>query len=376
MNALQKVSLPLLLILSGFLAIGHLSAQKSLILKTRRPPELDVSHYKQVAIGDIVGPLGAKTEQSLDLTDALSARLFNGNTVEVIDRNALDKILGDQKFKDLQVIDEKTKQTLNKKLNSALLVTGRIQSEKLEQKLIYQDQGIVVNGCTRTYYYQVKGDVTVQLKILDLKTGKMIFNDAVIKPVDKKTKEDCSVPNKLNVDEISRQAIKDLSEEIAKLIVPYDVSTLLQFSEPGLFKNPFKQLNEAVAYLETNNTEAGLAILKKYTEDKNNKAKVQASAYYNYSLGLIYTGKYAEAKQALEKSVSLNSANLVAYKQLVELMEKEEQAARRMTRLAEEKAKIEQEVTVNPEKRKAEEKPAAKSTGTSKPAAKKTVRVN
>src|SRR5262249_54293161 len=156
----------------------------------------------------------------------------------------------------------------NKKLGNALLITGRLQSSNLEQKLIYQDQSVVVNGCSRTYYYEVKGNVSIQLKIFDLKNGKLIYNDAVIKPVDKTTKEDCSVPNKLEVGEITRQATKDLGEEIARLIVPYEAKTILEFSDPGLFKSPFKQLREAVGFLQNRNYEVGLNILKDYTEDK------------------------------------------------------------------------------------------------------------
>ena len=307
-----------------------ISAQPSLILKKLRPPELDVSNYKQLAVGDIVGPLGSKNEQSLDLTDALTAKLFNANTLEVIDRNALDILLGSQKNKDLQVIDEATKQLLNKKLSGAIIITGRIQSQTLQQNLIYADQSIVVNGCTRKYYYQIKGDITVQLKVLDLKTGKMVFSSPVIRPVDVKTKEECQVPNKLDLAAISRTTITDLSEEIAKLVVPYEVSTLLLFKDPGILKSPFKQLKEAVGYLQINNSEAGLAILKKYTESKEIKDRNKDDAWYNYGLGMVYAGKYAEAKSALQMSASINASNLSAVTALITLMDEEDQVARKM----------------------------------------------
>lgn len=326
----MKTLICVFLILQSFLVF----AQPSLTLKKLRPPELDVSNYKQLAVGDIVGPLGSKTEQSLDLTDALTAKLFNANTLEVIDRNALDILLTGQKSKDLQVIDETTKQALNKKLSNAILISGRIQSEKLQQNLISADQGIVVNGCTKRYYYQVKGDITVQLKVLDLKTGKMIFSSPVIKPIDVRTKDECQVPNKLDLGAISRTTITDLSTEIAKLVVPYEMSTVLIFKDPGLFKSPFKQLKEAVGYLQINNSDAGLAILKKYTESKEIKDKNKDDAWYNYGLALIYTGKYAEAKTALQMSASLKSANLGSVTNLITMIDEEDQVARKMEALA------------------------------------------
>jgi hypothetical protein len=305
-------------------------AQPSLLLKRQRPPELDMSPYKQLVVGDIVGPLGSKTEQSLDLTDALTAKLFNANSLEVIDRNALDVLLGSQKNRDLQVIDEATKQLLNKKLSNAIIISGRIQSQTLQQNLIYVDQSIVVNGCTRTYYYQIKGDVTIQLKVLDLRSGKLIFSNPVIKPVDLKTKEECKVPEKIDLAGVIRSTIADLSEEIAKLVVPYEKKNMLYFKEPGILKSPFRQLKEAVSYLQINNTDPGLAILKKYTESKEIKDKNNDDAWYNYGLGLLYAAKYPEAKNALQMSASISSSNVPAVSSLIAFMDEEDQVTRKM----------------------------------------------
>lgn len=355
-----------------FLAIGHYCtmAQTSLTLASQRPPELDVSQYRQVAVGDIVGPLGTKTELSLDLTDALSARLFNAQTLEVVEKNILDQILDDQKFRDLQVIDEKTTRELNKKLGNALLITGRLQSDNVEQKLIYQDQSIIVNGCTRKYYYEVKGNVSIQLKIFDLKNGKLIYNDAVIKPVDKKTKEECTVPNKLDVGEITRQATKDLGEEIARLVVPYAVKTTLQFFDPGLFKSPFKKLKEAVNFLQNRNYDAGLSILKDYTEDKSLKDKHQAPALFNYGLALLYAGKYEESRKVMEQTANANATFRGNVRSVLPLIEIEEQAAQKMARFTAERQKTEQAALAEARKPKETEKPAAKPATTSKTPAK------
>lgn len=349
-------------------------AQTAITLNSQRPPELEVNRYRQVAIGDIVGPMGTTTELSLDLTDALSSRLFNAQTLEVVDKNTLDKLLGDQKFRDLQVIDEKTTKALNKKLGNALLITGRLQSNNLEQKLIYQDQSIVVNGCNRTYYYQVKGTVSIQLKIFDLKNGKLIYNDAVHQPVDKKTKEECTIPNKLDVGEITRQATKDLGEAIARLVVPYEVKTTLQFAAPGLFKSPFPKLKEAQGYLQDKNYEAGLSILKEYTEDKSVKGKYQGHALYNYGLALLYAGKYAESRKVLEEAVNANATFRGNVRQVLPLIDTEEQAAQKMARLAQEKEKMEQaamaEAQPSPEANKPGARPAttpAKTAGKTKP---------
>ncbi len=322
----MKHLLTTLLLITG----SYVQAQPSLILTKQRPPELDVTPYTQIAVGDIVGPMGTKTEQSLDLTDALTAKLFNAKTLEVIDRNAMEDILGSQRRKDLEIIDDQTKQALSKKLKGALLITGRLQSQKLEQKLVYTEQAL--QGCAKKYYWQVKGDVTVQLRILDVKTGRMIFTNSVSRPVDVSTAQDCNANAiaKLDLDQISRNTIRELGDEIAKLVVPYEVKNLLLFKDPGLFKSPFKDLKTAISYLQLNNADAGITILKNYTESDKVKDKNKDDAWYNYGLGLLYTGQYADSRKALQMSASLQTSNLAYVTALMKFIDEEEQVARKL----------------------------------------------
>lgn len=361
----MRISLLFAALLSGVLC----TAQTTLILKKQRPPQLDVSTYRQVAVGDIVGPSGIKNEQSLDFTDALTSKLFNAKTLEVIDRATLDNIFGSQKRKDLQVLDEQAKQLLNKKLGNAIFISGRLQSQKLEQKLIYVDQSVVINGCNRTYYYEAKGNVTIQLKILDLKTGRMIYSDAVTVPVSKQTKEDCQVPEKLDLDAITRDAIMDLSSEAARLIVPYDFTLTLQFSDPGTFKSNFKQLKDAIKLLQLNNYDAGLSILKGYTESNDIKDKLKPNAWFNYGLGLYYVGKNIEAKTAFNQCAVANADYAKYVAEYLKLIDDEEAVGKKMDRMKTEREKIHQEdatETNNEENKSPAPKAAAKGKSKSK----------
>ena len=348
------------------LAILQAGAQTSLILKQARPPELEVSQYNQVAVGDIVGPLGAKTEQSLDFTDALTAKLFNAKTLEVIDNNALENIFGKQKYGSLEVLDAQAKAILNKKLREALLITGRIQSRQLEQTLIYQDQPIVVNGCNRKYYYQIKGEVSIQLKILDIKSGKLLFSDAVSKPVDKQTNTSCQVPEKLNLEQVSRLAMRDLGDEVARMIVPFEVSTTLFFSDPGLIKSPFKRLKEAITYLQSSDKASGLEILKAYTESKDIKEKNKDEAWLNYGMALVYTHDYETARSALQKAASLRAANLNIVSALIKIMDEDEQVARKLLAQAEERKKQAARNTPSEQAAQKPSQPASKNSSKSK----------
>lgn len=357
---MKKMRLVALLALLPFYLLAQ---DPSIILTTQRPPELDVSSYRQVAVGQITGPYGEPTELSMDLMDALSTRLFAAKTLEVVDKEALDKILGEQRSKDLQVIDEATTRMLNRKLGNAILITGRMKSSPLEQKLIYSNQSVAVNGCATKYYYHVKGNVSVQLKIFDLRQGKLIYNEPVTIEVERQTKEDCVVPNKLDIPAITRQATKELGEEVAKMVVPYEVKTTLQFSSPGLFKPVFKRLREAIGLMQVNSNQSAIDILKEYTTSKEIKAKFTPAAYYNYSLALIYAGRYDEAKGALEKTMTGGNAYIKIVNDLTAFIEKEQQAAQSLARQTEQRQKMEQAALTKPDMQK-----EASSTSTGRPA--------
>src|SRR5574343_1273664 len=128
------------------------SAQ-SFYYEKQRPARLALTQYKQVAVGTFYGPLGTVTEKSLDIADELTSRLFNANTFEVIDRNALVSLLANQKNSDVKLMDESVISQLNKKLKSAFFITGRIQSERVEQKLIETKNGTCPGNYS--YYWQV-----------------------------------------------------------------------------------------------------------------------------------------------------------------------------------------------------------------------------
>ena len=155
-----------------------------------RPAEVSTSAYRQIAIGDIVGPQGEKTEASLNVSDAIAAAVFNANAQEILDRNALKKNLFAQSM--LSTIDEKMIVQLRKKTNGALLITGRIQTSHISQEQVSQQQGIIVNGCTYMYYWKANCNVTIQIKIIDISTGKILYTGPITQQSEFKSKSECT----------------------------------------------------------------------------------------------------------------------------------------------------------------------------------------
>lgn len=290
-----------------FLCQQSLQAQITFTAKKKRPPQLDVTAYQKIAIGDIVGPSGSKTTNSMDLTDELTSILFNANAQEIIDRNAIESILVSQTT-NLTTINEASVSALSKKLSSAIIIIGRIQNEKISKEKKNVKNIVVSNGCNYTYWWEISGDITAQIKVIDIKTGKMLFSNSVVQKILAETKRDCNDLPLGNTDDLLKTAIKDLAQQIARLIIPYDQSMIVRFDKPLLtLKNPFKKLPAAVASFQAGNNQAGLEILKLYAEDTSLKPEVSAMALYNYGAGLFIADQYDLAEIQLKKAIPLGS---------------------------------------------------------------------
>lgn len=309
--------------IAAIFSAGTISCFSQVFVQSRnREPQLHVSSYKQVAMGDIVGPIGVETERSLDFRDDLTSKIFNSNTYEVLDRNSLAQILSAQKNSAIKVIDENVVAALGKKLNEALLITGRMQTEKIDQKLYSSKNGTCAGNTS--YYWLVTGEVGVQMKIIDIKTGKMIFSGPVTKKINVQSKQTCEITSKFNTVPIIEEAFDGLSEEVAKLIIPYTEQITVTFIGPAitLFKNPFKKLDQTVAFFNAGDFQKGMEILKAYAADASLKDNLKSKAHFNYAMGFFCIEDYTQAKAELKQAMALNPTE-AGYQQWVERIDKE-----------------------------------------------------
>lgn len=317
------------IVLSLFLFQSFILNAQTYVLTKNRAPQLHVKEYTQIAIGDIVGPNGIENERSLDLRDALTSKLFNSNTYEVVDRNALSQILSAQKKSEVKIIDEKIISALSKQLKSALLITGRVQTEKIEQKLYTSKNGTCPDNTS--YHWLVTGEVAVQVKIIDVNTGKMIFSAPVTVPVRVQSTETCQPAEKFALKPIVDKAFEALPGEVTKLITPYAEQINITFEGPAIviFKNPFKKLNEVVSLFNTGEFDKGLDILKKYEEDNSLKDNLKSKAHFNYALGLFCINQYEQAKAELKKAISFD-ATTISYEAWYEKIDKEKEEDKKL----------------------------------------------
>lgn len=283
-------------------------------------PIVDASSYTHIAIGDIVGPTGTRTQNSMNLSDELTTSLMGKGSHEILDRNVLTQ-LRRSGTQDAAVIDESIVSSIGEQYQSAVLILGRIQSEKMHQELKKAPQSIVINGCHTEYYYETSGDFTVQLRVVDAKTAKLIHAEAVTIPMVYQSERSCEMKGKMDVDVLMNKTIASMRDKIINTLLPYEVNQTLYFLKP-LLANPFKDLNTVVVNFETGNTQKGLDALKNHTTSSSTKEKHRYIAYYNYAIGLLADHQYQAALDNFVKAYELNPQD-AACKQAIDFATQE-----------------------------------------------------
>jgi|GEM_PF-5755310 len=293
---------------------------QSLAYKKIAQPAVDASNYTHIAIGDIVGATGTRTQNSMNLSDELTTSLMSKGSHEILDRNVLMQLRRSGTH-DAEIVDESILSSIGEQYQSAVLILGRIQSDGMNQELRKVEQSIVINGCHTQYYYETSGDFTVQLRIVDAKTAKLIHADAVSVPMVYESERACEIKGKMNEDLLMNKAIAAMREKILNVLLPYEVNEPLYFLRP-LFANPFKDTNTVAVNFETGNVQKGLEILKNHTTSSDTKEKHRYLAFYNYGTGLLADHQYQAALDNFIKAYELNPSE-TASKNMIEFTQKE-----------------------------------------------------
>lgn len=301
----------------GCLLLAQAAQAQSLMMKVTRKPVFDVSAYKQIGIGDIVGPTGLRNQTAMDLSDELTTLLTQKGSHEILDHSTLSQMARSKSALQEIQINENVLATLSKKMQSAVMIVGRIQSETVRQQQKSRTSSVSVNGCATSYWYETSGEFILQLRLLDVKTAKLIKAQAIKIPMNYEgTRVSCETPAQLDTEGILRKSVTKAAQEVANYMFPYEETYELTFEKPLL--SPFKDLKKAAAFYNTGSPNECLQILEAYANDTSLKDKYKPMAHQNYGLGLFATNQPAKARDEFMKAYKLSP--LPHYKRNADIM--------------------------------------------------------
>ncbi len=321
--SLKRITL-VLLTMSLIVACGT----TALYLTVKRPAEINLKGYDKIAIGNIVNPNGTIDKYANDVADEITTVLFSSGRFEVLDRNHINQLIKEHQLAKSGLIDETTAAELGKFIGSAVLVFGRIQTNKYDEEVIKGDpwrdkKGRLHQSITRKGTYEL----AVNLKVIDVQTSKILAVKTLTSGYIGKKYADNATPERIDVDDLYRSCLKDIGNQFMRLVAPYEVQVKAVF----LKDKKLPEMELAITQFKIGEWDEGIKILEEAANRDINDLKIKSKAYYNLGLALTYYGKYDEALNYLKKALKIDPKNKM-YQKAILNAKYEKQKAEELTK--------------------------------------------
>ncbi len=263
------------------------------------PALLPVDNVKRVAIGQISGECG------LELSNRITTALVTSKRYDVLDRQNFDRLMREHNFNWSGKVDTKTAAKLGKALGVDVLVFGEVARCELEQGSVQKVQeGVIIAGTPQTMNVDVaRVSLTTAMQLVDLSTAKiltaMVFEGRAEREFQGK------LPDKHSV---MSGAYADVVERFTRLLVPWSQTVDVALYEDGdarwgLKASAFKIRLGEYAQAETM-LQASLT-----ANQSQSDAKMRSRLLHNLGLALLFSGRDAEAIDALKKAQALRATS-------------------------------------------------------------------
>ena len=274
----------------------------SMLMTVTRPAEVNLKGYEKIAIGDIVNADGNTGSHAMDLADDFTTALLNANIFEVLDRQHLNSVMSEHELGLSGLIDESTSAELGKIIGAAVLVFGRVQTDKYDEETSKGDPYTDKKGNRHQYHYR-KGtySLVVNIKLIDIVTSKILASKTLAKESISSTSADNKWPANIDVDALYTYCLRDVSKQFMRTVGPYDVQVKASFQTDKLLP----EVDSAIAQLKIGEWEEAISQFQQATEKKDLEAKISAKTFYDLGLAQMYYSQYDESLESLKKAFSL-----------------------------------------------------------------------
>ena len=275
---------------------------KSMLMTVTRPAEVNLKGYNKIAIGDIVDGTGEVNRHAQDVADDLTAALFDSETFEVLDRQNLNRIMSEHKLGLSGIIDESSAAELGKIIGAAVLVFGRIQGDKYDETTSKADPWKDKNGnWHQTHYRTGTYDMSVNLKVIDIKTAKILAVRSLFSSKTSQNSADNKWPEEIDKDILYTKCLKSITSQFMKMVAPYDVQIKASFQTDTLLP----EVDQALTQLKIGEWDEGIKLFEEATKKQNLEPKIQAKAFYDLGLAQMYGGDYDASIENFKEAMKL-----------------------------------------------------------------------
>ena len=310
-----------LLIVPFLLMLVSCAGAPVVTFQTIKPPEINIGNVSKIAVAEFEGPDGSGELAAYKLTEYL----VQTNRFTVLEREKIDKILQEQGLSMTGVIDQNSAVEIGKLLGVDALIFGNVTAYKCEDeegtrkvkkkvgtgkykrvkrkniftgKEYWAEEEIMKTVLVDEHYKIRKGVVSVNFKVVDVKTGKLLAVKSLT--VNKEYK---SVEGRGNIparEEVLNSLLSQVMEKFAGMIAPIKITVTRKLEKGSEYVN--KGVDFAVNGLWDMAIKSWKEGLK--VEPSN------PSIYYNLGVAYEKMGDFISAGEMYKKAVELNPKKL------------------------------------------------------------------
>lgn len=269
--------------------------------------QFDMDKYKKIVVGDFYTPSGLKAAKGSDLVEEVGIRFQGLEGVTVLERQYLQNILKEQKLSSAGLIDESSAIALGKFIGSGIMIVGRIQRDSYRDFVNSTNTLVSLGGCRTTNTREGFYNLSVNFKILDLVTAKLLFSKNIM--VERNRKSDpalCLEPASFDVDQFYADCLQLFGKEFFSVFKDHKKKVSIELERDSKFDD---QLKKAIMFFNIGSIEDGYKMLMDMTLRTDLKDPVKAKAFYN--LGMVQTnkGELEAGVKSLQQAYMLQSTN-------------------------------------------------------------------
>jgi hypothetical protein len=283
---------------------------KKILINVKRPAEVNLKGYEKIAVSSLTGQ---NKQHANDVADEIASAMFETKRFEVLDRQHIDKILSEQKLGLSGLIDEDSAPELGRIIGTAAMIFGRIQTDEYKESTSKKDwtekktTGKKKNKKTEkiphtTYYRDGNYNLAVNIKLVDIETGKMLAVKTLSSIKNKSINNVDAKAPKIDDSALYRECLSDIKSQFTRLVAPFEVKVEASFETDDAL--PEVQL--ALVQFKIGEWGEGVKLLENASHKPGFEQKIKAKAIYNLGLAKMYGGDCEEAIELFKKAVTLN----------------------------------------------------------------------
>lgn len=292
MKKTQLWPLTFLLISTLFMGCGT----KAVYITVTRPAEVNLKDFDKIAVGEI------KVNGSGVFSEELMQALFDSERFEVLDHESLKMSLSQNDLVMSSLMEGGSEEEIRTIFGNIVLISGNITEYDYDEELTsrestHKDKETGKVTTTRTYYREGTARVSASLRVMDLRTAKILAKRKFTKSKTATKSRRNSRPSTIDSLALFEACRENIVRSFMRMIAPYTERVQVSFESA----KEMPELASGFNMVKLGNWDAAIGIFQKATATYSNSPLVH-KAYYNLGLSYMYTDQFDQAQTALEEA--------------------------------------------------------------------------